>query len=304
MQEFYHSVQPRYRRKTFPPAKPGYRYCFACEEEKALDVFPLHKGKPYCYCQDCARKKDQERKHPYTRERQYKSRKPIALIFTRDGYKICPVCEQELLLEVFPLRKGKHIGACKECTRAKDRERNLLRRNRKTPILPKATKPGYKVCNTCLTEKKYEEFRQDGQKSDGYIGCCKECEKRKWDALPEEEREQERLRDRKRNQTDYRRIAMNEHTMKRKARKLKAKTERVSYKRIQERDGMWCYICKQSILPHQKIAFDHVIPLIPRFGEPQGTHCENNIHLTHRICNTRKKNKPLETLTPFDRRGP
>src|SRR5258708_137854 len=51
---------------------------------------------------------------------------------------------------------------------------------------------------------------------------------------------------------------------------------RVSYNDILERDGRWCYICEQDILPHHKIHFDHVIPVIRG-----GAHAEFNIKPTH-----------------------
>jgi 5-methylcytosine-specific restriction endonuclease McrA len=56
-------------------------------------------------------------------------------------------------------------------------------------------------------------------------------------------------------------------------------------------------------LLHHTLTFDHIVPLVPRAGDPQGTHTEDNIKPTHRECNARKSNRRLEDLTPFDRRG-
>jgi 5-methylcytosine-specific restriction endonuclease McrA len=105
-------------------------------------------------------------------------------------------------------------------------------------------------------------------------------------------------------------LSQQELTLRRNARKKAATTERVSYKRILERDGYHCYICEQPIDSSIKgrvpgaLSFDHIIPLQPREGEPQGTHSEDNIKPAHVACNARKINKPLESLTPFERRGP
>jgi 5-methylcytosine-specific restriction endonuclease McrA len=80
--------------------------------------------------------------------------------------------------------------------------------------------------------------------------------------------------------------------------------EEVNYQRIIDREGYHCYICNQDILPHHKLAFDHFIPLLPRNGDPIGTHTEDNLYPTHRECNARKSNRKFEDLTDFDKRGP
>src|SRR5258708_2020661 len=63
--------------------------------------------------------------------------------------------------------------------------------------------------------------------------------------------------------------------------------ENVSYERILERDGYWCYICGQAIIPgatgHGKLNFDHFIPL-----HKGGAHSEDNLRPSHRVCNYRK----------------
>src|SRR5689334_1034677 len=117
---------------------------------------------------------------------------------TPEGYKFCPACEQEKPLDDFFLRNGKHVGACKECVRERDRERNKARRPRKTPIIPDATQEGYKVCSTCLIEKPYAEFVIDATKKDGYKSRCKQCYREQYAALPEGEKEVLRMQDRMR----------------------------------------------------------------------------------------------------------
>jgi hypothetical protein len=92
--------------------------------------------------------------------------------------------------------------------------------------------------------------------------------------------------------------------MKRKAAKQGAIVEETDYYEIMQEYGGWCYICEQPILPEHTIEFDHLIPLLPRPGNPQGHHSKDNIRPTHKVCNARKSNKRLEDLTPFDRRGP
>ncbi len=85
----------------------------------------------------------------------------------------------------------------------------------------------------------------------------------------------------------------------REARKRNARISRVSYTAILERDGRFCYICNQAILPHHKLHFDHVVPLARH-----GSHTPENIKPTHGCCNTRKNARLISELTHFDRRGP
>lgn len=89
-----------------------------------------------------------------------------------------------------------------------------------------------------------------------------------------------------------------EYTMSYNARKRGVTVEDVDYAAILERDGMHCYICEQPILEHHRIAFDHVIPITR-----DGIHAASNIKVTHFVCNSRKHNKLLEEMTPFQRRG-
>lgn len=72
----------------------------------------------------------------------------------------------------------------------------------------------------------------------------------------------------------------------------------VDYERVLERDGAWCYICEQDILPHHDLHFDHVIPITRG-----GNHSEDNIKPTHKACNLRKYTRLLSEMTSYQRRG-
>ncbi len=104
-------------------------------------------------------------------------------------------------------------------------------------------------------------------------------------------------------------MRVREYRLRRKARINETLVSDVDYNSILARDGFFCYICEQPIDPNANgmssasLTFDHVVPLIPRKGEPQGTHTEDNIRVAHMGCNVRKSNKPFETLTPYERRG-
>jgi len=55
------------KRKTPVPPKPkdGFKFCASCKEEKSLDKFSvrfiLGKNRPYSYCKECERKRDNNR---------------------------------------------------------------------------------------------------------------------------------------------------------------------------------------------------------------------------------------------------
>lgn len=350
MTELYHTR----RKKVFPEARPGYKFCYDCEKELHLDVFPVCRGMPTSYCRLCTNARDRARGQSYQsiEPRRNPHSKRAQLQPTREGYRFCFDCEAEKPFDEFSYRNGKPIATCIECNRAKDRARNTMRRMRKTPVLPKATEEGCKICNTCLQEKAHNNFGRSTDQVDGYRGRCKQCYRDQWDALPEEEKqrerqldkesriprlEQRRAYDRQRHNTDENRakrrdrvaikkmvdadyreklrqdmlewrrknpLLVREAGKRGKIRQRAARVGRIDYKHILERDGHFCYLCQQPILPHHDIEFDHELPLHPRRGEPQGVHAEYNIHPTHGICNSRKNNRQLESLTAWDRRGP
>jgi len=297
---------------------PTIKVCADCKQEKPLDQFKVYKGRPFSYCIDCTRARDKERSRPYELPSpRYNPRNKPKPAPTQEGYRYCNVCEQEKPFKAFHFRNGKPIASCIECERARDRERNHLRRTRKTPILPEATKPGHKVCNTCVKEKPYNDFMHDTAQKDGYAGRCKQCKRDLYhasrkskdakkaynDAYREANLEALHAYDRQRYKTPQRQSTHLNQLKKRQALIHGLYAEDVDYQRILERDGYWCYICQKPILPRQKFAFDHEIPLLPRKGEPQGFHTEDNIRMAHELCNKRKSNRQFKDLTAYDRRG-
>jgi len=202
--------------------------------------------------------------------------------------------------------------------------------------------PSKKICTKCLKPKLYGEFNkmQDGE--EGLHWYCRQCQseynqRHRIDNLDDyhtrahiknrkpENKARRTQRHQERSSTDPHYLELRHQSEQRyykkhpiehrerynryMARKREATVEYVDYALILERDGWVCHICHGSIDPTVKrgrarLEFDHVIPLSPRPGEPQGTHSESNIKPSHKICNRRKWNKPLSALTDFDRRGP
>lgn len=252
--------------------------------------------------------------------------------------KICASCKLEKPLSEYSQRKdGRFEARCKECIRAADRLRHntdihrAKRRDHNKPkietrraqkLLDKQNTPPppsvtHKLCPACDPPiiKPVGEFGKSKRNRDGCTSYCKACTQKKAHARLDKRREynRQRLLDPSYKRTirnglnEWRRanpMHQRELTLRRNARKKAATTEIVDFKQILERDGFHCYICNQGILPHQKLEFDHVIPLIPLLGEPQGTHSADNIKPSHQTCNRRKANKQLSNLTEWDRRGP
>lgn len=73
----------------------------------------------------------------------------------------------------------------------------------------------------------------------------------------------------------------------RKARLAGVVLGRPSYRRIAERDGMICHLCRLPVAADQ-LSFDHVIPIA--LGGP---HTEDNIRVAHLICNVKRGTRPL-----------
>lgn len=67
----------------------------------------------------------------------------------------------------------------------------------------------------------------------------------------------------------------------------------VAYKWIRE-SFKDCYLCGEAL--SGVVEYDHIIPMKPRPGDPQGAHSTGNLRPTHRTCNKRKSNIPLDQL--------
>src|SRR6266568_5190894 len=108
----------------------------------------------------------------------------------RDGYKYCTKCEQEKTLDAFRLSKKRGkvspYSYCLDCEHERDRLRGPIRKPRKTPVIPKTTQEGYKVCNTCLEEKPFGEFTPI---PGGYTGRCKQCRRGQYAGVSDEDKE-------------------------------------------------------------------------------------------------------------------
>jgi 5-methylcytosine-specific restriction endonuclease McrA len=92
------------------------------------------------------------------------------------------------------------------------------------------------------------------------------------------------------------RAKQREWTRRRRARLKTATVEPVDYEAIRERDGDVCYLCGDSVEPHE-LDFDHVIPL-----SRGGAHSASNVRVTHASCNRRKGARtPSEYLTALEK---
>jgi len=278
MSKVYHSKQvpqPRRRRKDFPPAQPGYKYCLECEKEKPLTDFQRLGATSDKYrgsCKPCQKKR---RYHPVFVQQ------PLFLLS-----KKCTKCGVTKDIEEFNKMESGKMGYhshCRQCQSAYNHQHRINNlEDYRIRAHVKHTKPANRV-------RAMQRHRERSLSDPHYLELRKQHRQRYYQNHKEQAKD---------------------FYPRRKARILNATVGKVDYKRILERDGYICHICNQPIDPNAKkksstaLAFDHVVPLQPRVGEPQGDHSEENIKPSHIACNVRKGNRPMSVLTNFDRRGP
>lgn len=205
--------------------------------------------------------------------------------------KICPRCARDKPIDDFSLSKrtrNGHASWCKECAGeyAKAHEYRKKRTEREKKLGKDFAQKQYAISKR-WREKNLDVLRVQWRKkyaTDPEHAARMRQNSEKW---------------RKNHPLEWR-----AKQMKREARERNAAIGPVDLQSVLSRHGRRCYICDQEILPTQKLAFDHVIPLVPHAGDPQGTHTEDNLRPTHDVCNKRKFNRRLDQLTEFDRRGP
>jgi 5-methylcytosine-specific restriction endonuclease McrA len=208
--------------------------------------------------------------------------------------KICAACHIEKSISEFFKDKTSKTGyrwTCKDCLL--DAQSTKLGCVRQKFI--KGNNYGAsdtKWCYGCEVEKPLSEFSKDKTKKDGYHTRCNDCHRASSRAYRDAHIEEERAKSRAKNAAinwpeyyvQHKLKMLAKHAVYR-ARKKAARIGKVSYKRILERDGYVCHICKGIIDP-KDLHFDHVIPL-----SRGGSHSEENIKPAHKLCNIRKSNK-------------
>ncbi len=126
------------------------KMCNFCNTVKPLEEFHISSGRrdgrDY-KCREC--RNESSRKNP----------KPIP---AKEGYKICTKCNQEKLLVEFHGKMSKY-SICRDCVCTTDKR------------IIKASRPDYKWCAGCNTEKPKTDFYIDKKKSSGISSRCKSC---------------------------------------------------------------------------------------------------------------------------------
>lgn len=209
--------------------------------------------------------------------------------------RICLTCGLEKQIEKFGISKDGKDGRRSRCNQCRWEKDKITKENRPRIIML------HKICPICKMDKDIELFHKCKNNHDKHDAYCKTCitikhsndqvRKKYMSEYSKKRREDKEFLEHK-----------NELNKQREAKKKKVKNERVSYKKIRERD-LTCYICNKEIFPYQETQFDHKIPLQPKNDEPQGEHTESNIFLTHKVCNLRKSNKRFEDMTTHEKRG-
>lgn len=216
------------------------------------------------------------------------------LPLAKEGYKYCNTCNMEkeyISFQKDKAQKDGYKGRCTSCSKNRwnslsEEDKNVKRKMDRDSRIPRKEIIQERDRERHNTDK-HNEKRRDANATrkmndPKYAEQLKESNKRWKEENPLYTREYSR-----RYKLDH----------------MAVRKGRVDYKLILERDGYHCYICDCDILPHQSLAFDHMIPLHPRKGELKGEHVESNIHPTHDVCNLRKANKQFDNLTDWDKRG-
>lgn len=261
---------------------PRSRICTGCGVRKTLkENFNKHTRSKSGYreiCKECRAK--QRREAPPRQE------------WVEVSFKACPRCTNEKPIAEFAIdknRRDSHAGWCKKCIQdnAKVRDYNKNRRERNKELGKEFAQQKYakhKIWRAQNIDTLRVQWREKYANDPEYAARMRRHSE-KW---------------RKEHPLEWR-----AKQMKREARERDTATiEHINLRAVLSQHGMWCYICGQDILPSQDLTFDHVIPLAPRPGHPQGTHTSDNLRPAHGVCNRRKSNKQLSQLTEFDRRGP
>lgn len=267
------------------------KICIRCHIEQPLNRFakdPRYQDGYKSACKNC---------HNANRNKVLADQKPS--FFPKR--KTCTNCLIEKPVNEFYKNRRSKDGYPSWCKTCKDASDDKYHRR------PERTTPRRKYINTrltlftkwcygCETEKSLDEFQADESKKNGTHTQCKECRANASHISWAKNTEKHAVKNKEwRTQNP---LKISELSRRRAARIAHASVGTVSYKRILDRDGMWCYICEKTIEPHHKVHFDHVIPLAHG-----GAHSEDNIKPTHDLCNCRKRDRLLSEMTPFQRRG-
>lgn len=257
--------------------------CSICRALKPLDAFYKAGKGLRTECKDCTLHKQRVK---YQQEQNKKLTQLMLPPFISS--KICTKCKYEKPIDEFvrgnPYTLDGYSYRCGECLKEDAKKRSLK-------VIDQSL---LKRCGRCRKEKALEQFPVSaGYGKHGRSSICNDCVGARWQENKEKYmstgaqwRKENPLKDRKRSQNYM-------------ARKKNAAIDNsIDYNALLEKHGMWCYICKQSILQGQSIQFDHVIPLVRG-----GPHHKDNLRPVHSQCNARKQGRLLEEMTPYQRRG-
>jgi 5-methylcytosine-specific restriction endonuclease McrA len=303
MPQSYHVVQL--------PLLALAKICSHCHAEKPLEEFYRDRTssdghKPHCKaCRYISRRKETPEKP--------RRRSIYSQSFISTTSKTCYVCKQEKPFEEFHKDKScrdGHASKCRECAREHSRshgeeirhyhqayhQANKDRLNADSRARYYAThERRLKSIHAYQSQEATKERRRIRQQE--RLSRPEQREKRYLYHAMFRVAHPEIVSARNRAWRQANPLIVRQGYTRHRARKRQATIGDVSYVRILVRDGYHCYICNKPVSPGD-IHFDHVIPLARN-----GPHSEDNIKVTHAVCNLRKGSHLPEEMTPFQRRG-
>lgn len=174
--------------------------------------------------------------------------------------KVCSKCYKRKSIDEFHRHPRGRYGcypSCKICRRINFR---LI-----------WTRDNYKICSKCGIEKLFDEFSKNSRSPYGVRSDCRSCQA-EW----------------RRNNKHI--MAEFKHARRAKLANVKSGPKPTIEEMLRLQDGK-CVGCGKE---DGMWEMDHIIPINPRLGDPQGNDTVDNVQVLCRECNRRKNNKPIK----------
>lgn len=212
--------------------------------------------------------------------------------------KKCSVCKRELGIDSFGRDKHRGDGLnvrCKSCICEKSKASYV-----RTLEASRRRKSAYNARNAKALKEYQARWYQDNK--EGHDAAVIERRKRNPEKWVEYQRQWERehpesAKIRRRRYQQAHPDVIQRHNALRRFRIGEARVGEVSYERIWERDNGICHICG-GVVERSEVHFDHIVPI-----SKGGLHCEENIAVSHAICNVRKGARLVEPAERVDGRA-
>lgn len=281
------------------------KICITCNTEKSIADFKCYQKQQRTFigtyydhtCKTCTYARDRRRIETLFPDRRQLNRSYIDPV-TGGKVKKCPVCGETKSTKLFHLNKG-YPGNCSDCHRAKNREygKNLPRERANAKARHWRNQNAEK-CNARTAQWRIdnpEKVNQSCRKGSPRYPKLLERSRQIREAMTFDERRalsQRHSGYKQQWNKENRDKAIASRTRRRmRLCKSKAPLSTVNRAEIIARDNATCYLWCGRQLADNEITLDHVVPLVR-----DGAHCNSNLRVACRSCNSRKGTRLLSEL--------